>query len=114
MNVLRMIKLFGWETKMNEKIAEKREDELRYIWKQRILEVCTVNLKFVLLGSTPPRCSLCAPSLIIPVMAMIATYATYVRYRLTLPVKRPNRRFLDVGHEARLDSFESLCLNLGF
>lgn len=87
MNVLRMIKLFGWETKMNEKIAEKREDELRYIWKQRILEVCTVNLKFVFLGSTLPRCSLSALSMIIPVMTMIATYATYVRYLLTLRLK---------------------------
>lgn len=80
MNVLRMIKLFGWETKMSEKIAEKREDELRYIWKQRILEVCTVNLKFVLLSSDPPRFSLSTPSMIIPVLTMIATYATYVSY----------------------------------
>ena len=50
MNVLRMVKLFGWEKKMNERIAEKREDELRYIWKQRILEVCTTNIKFVSLS----------------------------------------------------------------
>lgn len=47
MNVMRMVKLFGWEKKINERIAEKREEELQYIWKQRILEVCTTNIKFV-------------------------------------------------------------------
>ncbi|KAF7973519.1 hypothetical protein HWV62_14938 [Athelia sp. TMB] len=60
MNVLRMVKLFGWEKKMNERISEKREDELHYIWKQRILEVCTTNI-----------------NMIIPVSCMIVTYATY-------------------------------------
>ncbi|KAG6857595.1 hypothetical protein H0H87_010163 [Tephrocybe sp. NHM501043] len=34
MNVLRMIKLFGWEKKMGEKIAEKRDKELTIIMKE--------------------------------------------------------------------------------
>jgi len=35
MNVLRMVKLFGWENKMNERIRVKREEELVWVrWKQ--------------------------------------------------------------------------------
>ncbi|KAH7903194.1 ABC transporter type 1, transmembrane domain-containing protein [Hygrophoropsis aurantiaca] len=48
MNVLRMIKLFGWEPKMDKKITEKREEELGWIWKQKILEMANTNLKYVL------------------------------------------------------------------
>lgn len=31
-----MIKLFGWEPKTNEKIDEKRRDELKWIWKRKV------------------------------------------------------------------------------
>ena len=37
MNAIRMIKLFGWESRVKEQIAEKREVELELIWKRRIL-----------------------------------------------------------------------------
>lgn len=47
MNVLRMIKLFGWEPKINERVAEKRDDELRWIKKRRLLDLLNWNLKFV-------------------------------------------------------------------
>ncbi|KAH7905269.1 P-loop containing nucleoside triphosphate hydrolase protein, partial [Hygrophoropsis aurantiaca] len=60
MNVLRMIKLFGWEAKMDKKITEKREDELGWIWKQKILEIANNNLNFA-----------------IPLLTMLSTYATY-------------------------------------
>ncbi|KAJ7748587.1 hypothetical protein B0H16DRAFT_1692067 [Mycena metata] len=39
MNVLRMVKMFGWEKQMNEKIAEKREAELRKLWIRRLLNM---------------------------------------------------------------------------
>ena len=45
MNVLRMIKLFGWEHQVNETIAEKRENELKYIWKRKILGLLTNIIK---------------------------------------------------------------------
>ncbi|KAF7797043.1 hypothetical protein EIP86_008235 [Pleurotus ostreatoroseus] len=45
MNVLRMIKLFGWEHQVNETIAEKRENELKYIWKRKILGLMTNIIK---------------------------------------------------------------------
>jgi hypothetical protein len=48
MNVLRMIKLFGWESKMNEKIANKREEELTWLWKRRILDLMNGVIKSVL------------------------------------------------------------------
>ncbi|KAG6919579.1 hypothetical protein DXG01_004242 [Tephrocybe rancida] len=44
MNVLRMIKLFGWEKKMDEKIAEKRDKELVWIWKRQILDMINGNI----------------------------------------------------------------------
>ena len=39
MNVLRMIKLFGWESRVKDEIAQKREEELKYIWKRKVLVV---------------------------------------------------------------------------
>ena len=45
MNVLRMLKLFGWERKMNDRIAEKRDEELLYIWKGEILDLMNGSLK---------------------------------------------------------------------
>ncbi|KAH7905737.1 P-loop containing nucleoside triphosphate hydrolase protein, partial [Hygrophoropsis aurantiaca] len=60
MNVLRMIKLFGWEPKMDKKITEKREEELGWIWKQKILEIANNNLNFT-----------------IPLLTMLSTYSAY-------------------------------------
>ncbi|KAI5991472.1 hypothetical protein EDD15DRAFT_2275310 [Pisolithus albus] len=60
MNALRMVKLFGWENKMNERICEKREVELMWTWKYRILELANSTLNFV-----------------IPLFTMMACYATY-------------------------------------
>lgn len=47
MNVLRMVKLFGWEKKMNEKVAEKRDEELIWIWRRLVLDLINGNLKYV-------------------------------------------------------------------
>ncbi|KAF5356103.1 hypothetical protein D9756_004036 [Leucocoprinus leucothites] len=45
MNVLRMVKLFGWERKMNDRIAEKREEELTWLWRRQLLELINGNIK---------------------------------------------------------------------
>ena len=45
MGVLRMIKLFGWERRMNERVAEKREEELKLIWKRRLIELTNICIK---------------------------------------------------------------------
>ncbi|EJD04272.1 uncharacterized protein FOMMEDRAFT_106872 [Fomitiporia mediterranea MF3/22] len=60
MNVIRMIKLFGWEPKMNKSIAEKRDDELKLIKKRQFLDISNGTLNFV-----------------IPILTMIATFITY-------------------------------------
>ncbi|KAJ6521925.1 P-loop containing nucleoside triphosphate hydrolase protein [Mycena vulgaris] len=57
MNVLRMVKMFGWEKQMNEKIAEKREEELSWIWRRKLLDLASAIVNSV-----------------IPVLVMITTY----------------------------------------
>lgn len=60
MNVLRMIKMFGWEKKMDEKVSEKREAELKWIWRRQLLDLISATLNYL-----------------IPVITMVATYSTY-------------------------------------
>ncbi|KAH7883936.1 hypothetical protein F5I97DRAFT_2075294 [Phlebopus sp. FC_14] len=60
MNVLRMIKLFGWEQKMEARISEKREAELEWTWKFKLLDLVNNNLNFI-----------------IPLLTMLACYSTY-------------------------------------
>ena len=50
MNVIRMIKVFGWEKRIDEKIADKREEELAYQRKRIILEIISNILKCVQLN----------------------------------------------------------------
>ena len=37
-----MVKLFGWEAKMRERVGDKREEELNYIWKKEVSPVYTL------------------------------------------------------------------------
>ncbi|KAI9444468.1 hypothetical protein H4582DRAFT_1805817 [Lactarius indigo] len=60
MSILRMIKLFGWEPKIAARLAEKREQELRFIKLRQILNLINGNINFF-----------------IPVITMVVTYATY-------------------------------------
>ena len=50
MNVIRMIKVFGWEKRIDEKIADKREEELVYQRKRIVLEIISNILKCVQLN----------------------------------------------------------------
>lgn len=47
MGILRMIKLFGWEPKIAERLAEKREHELQYVKIRQILNLLNGNIKWV-------------------------------------------------------------------
>ena len=49
MNVIRMIKLFGWESKMAEQIDEKRMRELLSVRKRRLLGMSNTMCKCVFL-----------------------------------------------------------------
>ncbi|KAF6747838.1 multidrug resistance-associated ABC transporter [Ephemerocybe angulata] len=59
MGVLRMIKMFGWERKTQERIDQRREEELVVVWRYMILELIIGMVAFV-----------------IPIITMLATYAT--------------------------------------
>ncbi|KAJ6465017.1 P-loop containing nucleoside triphosphate hydrolase protein [Mycena sanguinolenta] len=59
MSVLRMIKLFGWESKMLDRVNGKREEELHWIWKREIFEW---------VANTINSC--------IPIVTMLVTYVT--------------------------------------
>ncbi|KAI0291829.1 hypothetical protein BC826DRAFT_1105763 [Russula brevipes] len=60
MGMLRMIKLFGWEPKIAERLGEKRDHELQYIKTRQILNLINGNINYV-----------------IPVITMVVTYVTY-------------------------------------
>ncbi|KAJ6555073.1 hypothetical protein DFH09DRAFT_1318263 [Mycena vulgaris] len=59
-NVLRMVKLFGWEGKMKERIEDKRDAELTWIRKRRFIDLASSLINFL-----------------IPVITMTVTYGTY-------------------------------------
>ena len=48
MSVIRMVKLFGWEPRVADQLAEKRENELIFIRKYKILELINNNIKYVM------------------------------------------------------------------
>ena len=52
-NVLRMIKLFGWERRVSERIQGKRNDELGWLWK---LKVGRITFPFCLSSISYGRC----------------------------------------------------------
>ncbi|EJT98573.1 P-loop containing nucleoside triphosphate hydrolase protein [Dacryopinax primogenitus] len=60
MNVLRMVKMFGWESRVKEQIAEKRDEELKYVKQRQIMHLANLNLNFG-----------------IPLVTMIITFAFY-------------------------------------
>lgn len=47
MNVIRMIKFFGWEFRIANQVRERREDELRSIRKYMFLSLINDLLKYV-------------------------------------------------------------------
>ncbi|KAF9553875.1 multidrug resistance-associated ABC transporter [Agrocybe pediades] len=59
-NILRMIKLFGWEQKMSERLDKTRQEELRWLWKLKLLD--QVNGLF---------------GFLYPIMTMMVSYTLY-------------------------------------
>jgi hypothetical protein len=77
MNVLRMIKLMGWERKVNEQIAGKRWDELNWMWKTKLCGLFISYFKYVSVWVTVMSSQPFFSSLIIPLATMIATFAAH-------------------------------------
>jgi hypothetical protein len=88
MGVLRMIKLFGWEGRIRETVAEKREEELRWIWKQKLLGLASSIAKRVIILQRRKLLLIRLLSITIPLVHMVVTYSVYVRlfcFGITLP-----------------------------
>ena len=47
MSVLRMIKLFGWEARIKKLVAETRQEELKWVWKRKLLVMLSRIVKYV-------------------------------------------------------------------
>lgn len=77
-NVVRMVKLFGWEPRVLEQLSKKREVELRYQWKYKVLGLSNAILKCVASESLRWYLTTDLCSRIIPFVTMIATFFTYV------------------------------------
>ncbi|KAL4267318.1 ATP-binding cassette transporter C [Pleurotus pulmonarius] len=48
LSVIRMIKLLGWERRMNDRIRSTREEELVWLWKRKVLGLSNVVINFVI------------------------------------------------------------------
>ncbi|EGO28521.1 hypothetical protein SERLADRAFT_354415 [Serpula lacrymans var. lacrymans S7.9] len=84
MNVLRMIKLFGWEQQTNEKITRTREEELLWTWRSKLLEL-SINIT----------------NFIIPIAVMLTTFASYtllMKQNLSAAVVFSSITVFDVFH----------------
>ncbi|KAI0693031.1 hypothetical protein BC835DRAFT_1520746 [Cytidiella melzeri] len=60
MSALRMIKLFGWEPRVKQAVAEKREEELSWIWKRKVIGFASSIANHIM-----------------PLAHMVVTYAVY-------------------------------------
>lgn len=47
MSIMRLVMLFGWEPRLADPLAEKRENKLTFISKYKILELINNNIKYV-------------------------------------------------------------------
>ena len=77
MSVIRMIKLFGWESRIYNQIDEKREEELALVWKRKLLGVGNAAVKYVQCVSHF-ICSDKYRSRIVPLIHMLVTYWLFV------------------------------------
>ncbi|CCM03907.1 uncharacterized protein FIBRA_06058 [Fibroporia radiculosa] len=61
LGVIRMVKLFGWESRLTQQLTEKRETELKWIMRTKLWDILIQSMNHV-----------------IPLMTMLITFVTYV------------------------------------
>ena len=83
-----MIKLFGWEPRVKQQLFEKRVDELAYVRKIKILHCITGYVTYAAFTVYCVDSEGCIYRHMIPVVNLIATYATFVRYPVEATRKR--------------------------
>ncbi|KAJ6460983.1 P-loop containing nucleoside triphosphate hydrolase protein [Mycena sanguinolenta] len=76
MTVLRMIKMFGWETQIHKIIREKREEELIWIWYRKLMSTASWVVKYVSLFVFVHL--MFFYSSVVPIMTMLITYGSTV------------------------------------
>lgn len=104
MNVIRMIKLFGWEPKVKQEIDEKRSEELVWIKRRQYLDIVNGCVKYVVPEYPSANALLIVePSYIIPLLTMIITYFTYVGYRCYRQGCLILQQFADGHNEEAID-----------
>ncbi|KAH9480681.1 ATP-binding cassette transporter abc4 [Psilocybe cubensis] len=59
-NVIRMIKVFGWEEKMSKRIKQSRDNELTSLWRLKLLDAANSVITYV-----------------IPIITMLVTFGVY-------------------------------------
>lgn len=50
-NVLRMVKMFGWEREMHERVATRREIEVKWLWKRKVYDLFIAITKYAFVQS---------------------------------------------------------------
>jgi hypothetical protein len=72
-----MVKMFGWEQKISERVAEKRDEELKPYRSRELASLLNQVIKCVFeTDKLQPK--LIDASSVIPILVMIVTYATFV------------------------------------
>ncbi|KAJ7123848.1 P-loop containing nucleoside triphosphate hydrolase protein [Mycena crocata] len=110
MNVLRMVKLFGWEGKMLVRVNDAREKELYWIWKREIFEWVANTVKCVCSSTVFMKQEL-RPSVVfstMPVFDMLRNQLHNANYRFIqfIDAKVSLDRINDFLHNTELlDSF---------
>ncbi|KAJ7436833.1 P-loop containing nucleoside triphosphate hydrolase protein [Mycena latifolia] len=105
-NVLRMIKLFAWEGKMLERVNEKREAELNWIWKREIFQLIAIIVRHTVVMKQELRPSIVFST--IPVFNLLRAQLERTNYRITqfIDGKVSLDRINDFLHNTELlDSF---------
>ena len=98
MSVIRMVKLFGWEPRVADQLAEKREDELTFIRKYKILELINNNIKYVSSVLYKLNLANIKCSFVIPIVTMIVTFSTYVGVGLSFVREVADQAIIDRHH----------------
>lgn len=107
MHVVRMIKFFAWEKRIESQLDEKRNEELTWIKRSKLLTVVNDNIKCVYTNAThlPVVLTISRSSDLIPLLTMVVTYATFVSSH---PLNMHANLFLimcrkDISYEAFVD-----------
>ncbi|KAF9075994.1 hypothetical protein BDP27DRAFT_1380610 [Rhodocollybia butyracea] len=78
-NVLRMVKLFGWEEKMSQRITQKRIIELKASQKARLIELLLIIISFVLPFTTMLVTFACYPSVAFPALVVFENFRNQIQ-----------------------------------